>query len=185
MWSDTEVERLQEMYDTTPNSVIAEELGRTKPAVATKAHNLGLSKDRTAARNYETKNKSAEYPTDSESFANYICGFVDGEGSFNITETRGTERFRFAIEVVEDDEEIINDIRSFFGVGTVYYADAQYDSWQDKVAYVVYDTDSLARTIIPFFRHYGLRAPKKREQFESFAEQFHNHHGIEPKGLYQ
>lgn len=186
MWSDTEVERLTEMYATTPNSVIAEELSRSKSSVKSKAQRLGLSKDQTASRMYDTRKKPAKYPVSDDEFANYICGFVDGEGSFNYTHDKtGYIMFRFAIELVEADREILESIRDFLGVGTIYDAESRDDSWQDKVQYTVYDADSLARTIIPFFKHYGLRAEQKQAQFEEFSEQFHDYHGIEPKDLYQ
>lgn len=183
-WSDSDKQELRERYPTVPNKVIADEMNRTEPSIASKARVLGLSKNRRASRMYETRQEDADYPRNDDAFANYVCGFVDGEGSF-VKRVNGDEHsFTFCVEVVEDDDEIIQEIKDFLGVGTVYYTEATVDGWQDHVQYQVNDADALARTIIPFFKHYGLRAELKKKQFNEFDEEFHDYFNLEPKALY-
>ena len=65
---------------------------------------------------------------------NYVCGFIDGEGSFSIsigkhkTLKRGFEvRPEFEIELRKDDQEILERILITIGVGRIY--DCQYDRY--------------------------------------------------------
>lgn len=184
MWSEGEEQELEDLYATTPNKVIADKIGRTESSVKSKAHLMGLEKDRRKSRVYETRQSGADYPTENDAFANYICGFVDGEGSFIKRVNGDNHSFTFCIEVVESDVDILEEIQGYLGVGNVYISDAQKDGWQRTAQYQVNDADALARTIIPFFKHYGLRAKLKREQFNEFETEFHDYFGLEPKPLY-
>lgn len=56
---------------------------------------------------------------------NYIVGFVDGEGCFSITSNKSRKsipeiRLLFEIEVREDDEDIIRQIQTALGCGSIY-----------------------------------------------------------------
>lgn len=181
MWSDTELTTLEEKYETVPTNVISEQIDRTSSAINSKAHQLGLTKDRAASRTYHIGEKSVNVPTDDEEFAHYICGFVDGEGSFNSSAEGGN--FRFAIELADDDKDILVEIQEYLGVGSVYDAESKKDDWSNKSQYVVYDAESLALTIIPFFDEYKLRAPRKQTQFERFKQEFYDYYNLTPKGL--
>lgn len=179
MWSDEEVSRLKRMYESTPNDVIADKLDRTVPSIQSKASTLGLMKNRRLSRTYSTRNSSTRFPTEDDEFANYICGFVDGEGSFNYNSETGS--FRFAIELVEDDREILKEIQRYLDVGKIYDVASKHEHWRDKTQYVVYDADSLARTVIPFFEYYQLRAPERRAQLDEFVDEFYQYYDLNRK----
>lgn len=183
-WSDDDKQELKNMYSDIPNKVIADKMGRTEPSIRSKASVMGLSKDRKSSRLYQTRQKDAEYPKDDNSFSNYICGFVDGEGCFAKRVNGDEHSFIFCIELVESDTEILREIKNFLGVGNIYVGEKKQDEWENTVQYQVSDADSLARTIIPFFKHYGLRAELKKAQFNKFDKEFHDYFNLEPKDLY-
>jgi len=103
----------------------------------------------------------------SSSFCNYICGLVDGEGSFNISiqsDITHRNRYRlrpaFSIGLHKADKDILHEIVLFFGCGKLR-------TTCDIIKYEVSDFGSLAKIIIPFFTTYQLRTKKKKD-FESF-----------------
>ena len=49
----------------------------------------------------------------------WLAGFIDGEGSFNISHHGGNYQPRFGLKLRDDDTAIIKDIQFFIGVGTV------------------------------------------------------------------
>lgn len=49
----------------------------------------------------------------------WLAGFIDGEGSFNIARHAGNYQPRFSIKLRDDDSQIIRDIHEFLDVGTV------------------------------------------------------------------
>jgi hypothetical protein len=101
------------------------------------------------------------------SFCHYICGLVDGEGSFSIsiqsdkTHKNGYRlKPAFSIGLHKDDKDILLEIMNFFGCGKLRPI-------YDILKYEVADIDSLTEKIIPFFKTYQLRA-KKKTDFEIF-----------------
>jgi len=48
----------------------------------------------------------------------WLAGFIDGEGSFNIAHHGGNYQPRFGLKLRDDDAAIIKDIQSFIGTGT-------------------------------------------------------------------
>ena len=49
----------------------------------------------------------------------WLAGFIDGEGSFNISRHAGNYQPRFSVKLRDDDSQIIIDIHEFLGEGTV------------------------------------------------------------------
>lgn len=105
----------------------------------------------------------------------YVCGFVDGEGCFCVSISRKRFRIpeiklRFEIELREDDEPVLREIRDSFGCGSIYYLDYErYKKWRPHVKLVISKLSDLQEKVIPFFEKYPLRA-KKKKQFELFRK---------------
>jgi hypothetical protein len=104
----------------------------------------------------------------------YVVGFVDGEGCFSITINRNAERLPevrliFEIELREDDEPILHEIRDVLGCGNIYRLEYErYAKWRPHVKLKVSNFHDISSKIIPFFKEYPLKA-KKRFQFEQFC----------------
>lgn len=105
----------------------------------------------------------------------YIVGFVDGEGCFSITSNSNRGRLPeirllFEIEVREDDEAILQQIRSVLQCGNIYKLTYErYQKWRPHVKYKVGNFHDISTKIIPFFTRYPLQA-KKRFQFQKFCK---------------
>src|SRR5262245_50053499 len=106
---------------------------------------------------------------DREAFANYVTGFVDGEGSYTLyythTGTRATPDALFSIGLRADDHAILRLIQSFFGCGVIYFAHSERQRGNDKpkVTFRINRLADLSRIIIPHFIRYPLLAKKGRD----------------------
>jgi LAGLIDADG endonuclease len=49
----------------------------------------------------------------------WLAGFIDGEGSFNISRHGGNYQPRFSLKLRDDDSEILKEIQKFIGIGTL------------------------------------------------------------------
>jgi hypothetical protein len=104
----------------------------------------------------------------------YIVGFVDGEGCFSISLNKNGDRLPevrliFEIELREDDEPILREIRKVLDCGTIYHLDyKRYAKWRPHVKLKVSNFTDISTKIIPFFERYPPQA-KKRLQFERFC----------------
>lgn len=115
-------------------------------------------------------------------FADWVVGFVDGEGCFSIGFVRQPGRadrcgyvtgfqvsHEFAVTQGEQSLDVLHELRDFFGIGQVII-NRRYDNHREHLhRYVVRKRDELLRTIIPFFREHPLRT-SKRQNFDKFAE---------------
>ncbi len=105
----------------------------------------------------------------------YIVGFVDGEGCFSISLNKNDDRLPevrliFEIELREDDEPILREIRNLLECGNIYHLDyVRYAKWRPHVKLKVSNFTDISNKIIPFFQRYPLQA-KKRLQFEKFCQ---------------
>lgn len=105
----------------------------------------------------------------------YIAGFVDGEGCFDLQFRRDVRHERtnspvyygwkvqFAIVCRIDEEELFKKIKETLNCGEIYFARG------DQVRYSVQAIDTLKDIIVPFFKKYQLSG-KKRVDFELWAE---------------
>ena len=104
----------------------------------------------------------------------YIVGFVDGEGCFSISMNKNGSRLPevrliFEIELREDDEQILHEIKKVLGCGNIYRLDyARYEKWRPHVKLKVSNFTDISTKIIPFFKQYPLQA-KKKLQFDKFC----------------
>lgn len=105
----------------------------------------------------------------------YIVGFVDGEGCFCISINKSSSRMPevrliFEIELREDDEPILREIREVLDRGNIYRLEYErYAKWQPHVKLKVSNFADISQKVIPFFQRYPLRA-KKRFEFEKFCQ---------------
>jgi LAGLIDADG endonuclease len=105
---------------------------------------------------------------------NYIVGFVDGEGCFCITLNQNGGRLPevrliFEIELREDDEPILREIRQALCCGNIYHLPyARYAKWRPHVKLRVSNFGDISQKVIPFFQRYPLQA-KKRLDFQRFC----------------
>jgi hypothetical protein len=105
----------------------------------------------------------------------YIAGFVDGEGCFDLQFRRDVRherinkpvyygwRVQFVIVARVDDEELLRKIKNTLNCGGINFARG------DQVRYSVQDVDNLYNIIVPFFKKHPLPGKKKKD-FELWAE---------------
>lgn len=100
---------------------------------------------------------------------NYIAGFTDGEGSFNISfKIRPDYKNGFQIypsfNISQKELKILSWIKSKLQTGTIR-------SRGDGVHYYeVHNLESLKNIIIPFFKRYRNRSERKLKQFNIFVQ---------------
>jgi hypothetical protein len=109
----------------------------------------------------------------------YIVGLVDGEGSFTAFVRdldRSTERIRrtrieprFYVKLVEEDKEILNGLKDFFGCGKVYFQKDARKNHKNCYRFEVFNRKELTTIIIPFFQENLPQFPSKREDFKIFC----------------
>ena len=94
--------------------------------------------------------------------AQWIVGFVDGEGCFYVginpqPEMKTGQQVlpEFTVVQHERDVQILYALKSFFGCGVVRRNHA------DRMAYRVRDAKHLRERIIPFFEKHSLKTKKK------------------------
>lgn len=94
----------------------------------------------------------------------WICGFVEGEGSFviYITESSKSKKVRLIFKLAQHvkNVQLLYAIKTFFGVGKVKQQKVRNDSseiWE----YVVSRFEHLDTKIIPFFEKTPMHSTKK------------------------
>ena len=98
----------------------------------------------------------------SSDLGNWVAGFVDGEGSFNVPIRRERDRglpWRVSVSfnVSQIGEEAPALLRSVFGVGTIR-------ARRDGVFYFeVTKPIDLKQRVFPFFDRFELRSPKRQD----------------------
>ncbi len=100
--------------------------------------------------------------------ASYIVGFVDGEGSFNISfkiRKDYTNRIQVypSFNISQKEKNILVWIQSQLRCGTIR------NRGDDVYYYEVHNLSNLKNEIIPFFKKYKLKT-KKKEAFEIFSK---------------
>jgi hypothetical protein len=114
--------------------------------------------------------------------ADWVVGFVDGEGCFSIGFVRQPDRasrkgyktryqvsHRFAVVQGARGRRCLEELEEFFGVGAVSI-NRRYDNHKEHLhRYGVQRRDDLLNVIVPFFRRHPLRT-SKRDDFEGFAQ---------------
>lgn len=106
----------------------------------------------------------------SDSFGFYLSGLFDGEGHFQLCNSRCrthlTRRAEFNIGMRRDDVAMLKAILAYFGCGHIYDKGKVYNTEYNRAPmarYYVSRPEDLINTMIPFFERYPLRAKKARD----------------------
>ncbi len=97
----------------------------------------------------------------------YLAGFVDGEGSFNVsfrprTDHRAPWKVSLCFNISQKDEVILSRFKRHLACGTMRQR-------HDGVWYFeVNNLTALLENVIPFFDHYGFLSAKKQRDFAKF-----------------
>ena len=102
--------------------------------------------------------------------AQWVTGFVDGEGCFHVginphkEMTSGYQVLpEFTVVQHERDAQLLHALKAFFGCGVVR------KNHGDRLSYRVRERKQLIERIVPFFAEHPLRS-KKRVDFEKFRD---------------
>lgn len=98
----------------------------------------------------------------------WIRGFVDGDGCFNIEKKRTREgtllfRHRFLVSQDKRSKDVLYALKSAFKCGTVHKGGSNMFTFQ------IEDQESIKKKVIPFFEKYPLQT-EKRKSFDCFAK---------------
>ena len=98
----------------------------------------------------------------------WIRGFVDGDGCFNIEKRRTKNggfmvRHRFIVSQDKRSKDVLYALKSAFKCGTVHKGGSNMFTFQ------IGDRENIEKRVIPFFEKYPLQT-EKRKSFRSFAE---------------
>ncbi len=99
----------------------------------------------------------------------YLAGFVDGEGSFDVSLKKvrdRTLRWRVAacFNVSQRERHVLELLREALGCGRIR------QRWDGVHYFEVNSYHDLAEKVLPFFHTYPLRSPNKRETFRVFSQ---------------
>lgn len=99
----------------------------------------------------------------------YLAGFVDGEGSFNVSIKKVKDRnldWRVAacFNVSQRERHILEILQRRLGCGTIRRR------WDGVHYFEVNSYRDLNEIVIPFFHKFPLQSPSKKETLELFAE---------------
>ena len=108
-----------------------------------------------------------------DSIGYYVAGFVDGQGSFNLSFRRRKDyklpwTVSLCLNVSQKDKVILTLIKRHLQCGTIRYKGD--DVWMFEVS----NLGSIRSNIIPFFDRFGFLSAKKKRDFvifKSMAEQ--------------
>ena len=102
--------------------------------------------------------------------AQWIVGFVDGEGCFHVGINPHPEMAtgfqvlpEFTVVQHERDVQVLHALKSYFGCGVVRKNNG------DRMAYRVRGHDHLSKSIIPFFEKHPLKS-RKQVDFSKFRD---------------
>ena len=104
-----------------------------------------------------------------ERLANYLSGFTDGEGSFNISVINRKKDYKhgwkisLCFNISQKDDTIPKIFKKFLGCGKIRYR-------KDSICYFdVRKTEDLVNIVVPFFKEFPVRS-KKNDVFIIFCE---------------
>ena len=118
--------------------------------------------------------------------ANWVVGFVDGEGCFFVginPHPEMTSRFQvlpeFTVVQHQRDIQLLHALKKFFGCGVVRR------NHGDRMAYRVRALDHLSEKIVPFFEEHSLKSKKKVDflKFRKVLRLMSQGEHLEPDGV--
>ena len=99
----------------------------------------------------------------------YLAGFVDGEGSFNVSVKKVNDRslgwrVTACFNVSQREQQILELLQQTLECGTIRRR------WDGVHYFEVNSYVDLVERVIPFFRRFSLRSSSKNETLEIFAQ---------------
>lgn len=110
-----------------------------------------------------------DYKSINQNHGHYIAGFVDGEGSFNVSLKKrkdyvGQWKVTASFNVSQKDRVILAFIKKVIGCGTLR-------TRKDGVVYYeVTNVTALKENVLPFFKRFRFRSASKKRNFAIFAK---------------
>jgi len=102
--------------------------------------------------------------------AQYIVGLTEGEGCFLICLRKDFRiDLRFFISQAEGNRRLLEEVRQFFGVGSVYQKSSRDRGRLPAWVFEVAKRDDIYKVIIPFFKRNKLGGYKAKS-FAAFCE---------------
>ncbi len=104
-----------------------------------------------------------------QNIGNYIAGFVDGEGSFNVSLRKRDDhslgwQVVLTLNVAQRDKTVLALIKHYLGCGRL-------QERKDGVWYfVVQNPTAIEERVIPFFRKYTFLSAGKKKNFSIFSQ---------------
>jgi hypothetical protein len=124
--------------------------------------------------------------------ANWIVGFVDGEGCFSVsifknrTSKSGFQVMpEFVVTQGQKSISVLEDIKNFFACGSIF-VNRRHDNHKENIyRFCVRSRNDLYEKIIPFFRENQLRTSKRHDfvLFCEVVEMMRNNHHLTLEGL--
>jgi hypothetical protein len=113
---------------------------------------------------------SADNQQERLQIGNYLAGFVDGEGSFNVSLRRNTSyRLRWQIvlsfNVSQKDPTVLRILKSTLNCGII-----KTRKCDGLFSYDVTKPQDVLDRVIPFFDIFGFLSPTKQKNYEIFKE---------------
>jgi hypothetical protein len=146
-----------------------------KPRESSGTHSLSHPRRRLAIVNSD-KPSGAGNQQERPLAAEWVVGFVDGEGCFSIPIFRNQScrsgwqvQPEFAVVQGERSESVLHALEEFFGCGVVSVNRRHDNHRQNMWRYSVRRLSDLQKRIVPFFEANPLRTAKALD-FRSFAE---------------
>lgn len=102
---------------------------------------------------YTLFNKPVPLPMTRSEFSQWLCGFIDGEGNFQVFFDRFYLRVMFRIRLHIDDIQILYTIQQFLGVGEVRPEGS-------SCLFVIDNVHDLVTVLFPLLEQYTLRTVK-------------------------
>ena len=101
---------------------------------------------------------------------NYLAGFTDGEGSFNVSFRKREDykipwKISLSFNVSQKDPVILSQFKKHLKCGSM--RERKHDGvWY----YEVTNFDAIQNNVIPFFRRFGFLSAKKKRDFSKFQK---------------
>jgi hypothetical protein len=122
------------------------------------------------------KASSADNQQERLTMANWLVGFVDGEGSFLISFLRNkTTRYgwqvfpEFVVTQGAKSFRTLEEIKSFFGCGHVFINRRSDNHHEHLYRFCIRSAKDLRDKVIPFFERHKLRTAKQKD-FQKFKQ---------------
>jgi hypothetical protein len=184
-WTEEEIQYLHDNYSSTPAEYLAKEFSKSESAVKKKAYREGLSaNDRKWKSERAVRDGETIIPVNSY-MAGYVCGLVDGEGSFNFSKQTNNDenlRFRFTVSM-DDDKELLEEVQEFFGgCGKIYVHDSE-ERERINYSFTVTSVEEILLNVIPVFENYNLKG-RKVDQYREWKDKFLEYWSVSEKYEY-